>query len=469
MKKLFYIAIIAFIAVLGSCTSDSIDFSYTPKEPRCGQSITFSNTSTKGDSDSDWEWTFGDGSTSTIRSTTKTYKQAGVYMVTLTLDGKKYQRASKEITVYDSVPTFMVSTDSICTFKEITLTPLTYNPYGQSLTYQWQLPEDVVITDSTATYLKLYFTQAASEKTVTLITTLGNEVTTTTKTYTIHPTLASSLYIYDIEHNLLQQKLYEEAIEKPHTITLESILKLTTAKQLISSGDFLYLLNMSDNSDGAIYVLNLTDNSIQTVIRTANDISLRDSLYASAVLHNGDIYFTTKGNTAIYRISANTRNATFTDGTAQLFATADMLSGFTSGGNGIGVYGNIFYLGANDGIYRFRTTDINSGSAPELSLLNNQTPQNIQIDAMAGKIYSIEDGKLMVRNIDGSYPVEVDTDLSSTGALALSNNLNCIVYGTNSGVMSLPLIQTRNNTTNQTPVLLNDVVATSLVIDESLR
>lgn len=449
--------------MLCSCDNDDINFSYSPAAPRCGQTITFSNTSTKGDNDSDWEWTFGDGATSTIKSTTKVYKQAGIYTVTLTLDGKKYQRATKEITVYDSIPTFTVSTDSLCTFNKITFTALTYNPYGQTLSYQWIMPEDAVITDSTSTTITAYFTLSQENKEVTLITTLGSEITTTTKSYTIYPTAASSLYIYHPESGLLQQKLYELTTEEPNAVELNKSLKINKVKQMIADGDYLYLFNMSDGTDGAIYAVNLIDHSVQTVIVTAN--VRQDSLYASGLIHNGFIYFTSKDNKAIYRVSTTTRNATFTDGAAQLYADATSLVGFEPGGNGLAIYGNIFYLAANNGIYRFQHNDINSGSIPTLELLSTPTPQNIKIDPLAGKVYTIENTTLMVRNIDGTYAVEIDTNLDNSSMLTLNNSLNCIVYSYANTIFTLPLLQTKNNTTSQTPIVLTNRPALSLALD----
>ena len=145
MNRQHYILAALLTMIVSSCSKGEIDFSYTPADPRCGQTISFCNTSTKGDSDSKWEWVFGDGATSTLKSPSKIYRKAGTYMVTLTLDKKKFQRVAKEVVVFDSVPSFTCSADTIGTFQDVTFKALTYNPNNLKLEYEWVMPASAEI------------------------------------------------------------------------------------------------------------------------------------------------------------------------------------------------------------------------------------------------------------------------------------------------------------------------------------
>ena len=84
-----------------ACNKKTINFSYSPTQPKAGQTIQFTNLSTAGE---EWEWTFGDASTSTGKNPTKVYRQSGTYTITLKVDSKANLTATKSITV--SAPKF---------------------------------------------------------------------------------------------------------------------------------------------------------------------------------------------------------------------------------------------------------------------------------------------------------------------------------------------------------------------------
>ena len=79
-----------------ACKKNSVDFSYSPAEPRAGESVVFTNLSYRGEN---WDWTYGDGASSSMKSPSHVYKQAGTYRVTLKVDNRKSWTATKEITV----------------------------------------------------------------------------------------------------------------------------------------------------------------------------------------------------------------------------------------------------------------------------------------------------------------------------------------------------------------------------------
>ena len=146
--------------MLMACKKNNVDFTYSPEKPRAGQSVTFSNLSSSGE---EWDWTFGDGATSASKSPTYTYKRPGTYTVTLKVDKKNSWTATKDITIYDTVPTFVASDSVFVIYKDYTFTANVYNPYGYTIRYDWSLPDGAdyaVITDSlpTGKSLHLYFT-----------------------------------------------------------------------------------------------------------------------------------------------------------------------------------------------------------------------------------------------------------------------------------------------------------------------
>ena len=102
MKKIWII--LTLCCALVACKKNTVDFSYSPGEPRAGEVVKFSNLSSSGE---DWSWSFGDGAVSTVKSPSHTYKKPGTYRVTLKVDDKSSWTATKELTVYDTIPTFV--------------------------------------------------------------------------------------------------------------------------------------------------------------------------------------------------------------------------------------------------------------------------------------------------------------------------------------------------------------------------
>ena len=117
MKRIYIV--LTLCCALIACKKTEVNFSYSPTEPRAGQAVSFSNLSTGGE---EWVWTFGDGSTSSLKSPSYTYKQPGTYTVTLKVDKKSSLVATQQITVYDTVPTFVCSDSVFTIFKDYTFT-----------------------------------------------------------------------------------------------------------------------------------------------------------------------------------------------------------------------------------------------------------------------------------------------------------------------------------------------------------
>ena len=159
-------------ALFAGCKPVEVDFSYSPKEPRAGEIVSFSNLSTGGES---WLWNFGDNSTNLSKNPNHIYKKPGTYVVTLMVDSAKYKTCAKEITIYDTVPTYVCSTDSILHYQDVTFKANVYNPFNHSLTYEWTVSDNCEVLSSTTTEkeLKVYFKSPATEESVKLLLTFN--------------------------------------------------------------------------------------------------------------------------------------------------------------------------------------------------------------------------------------------------------------------------------------------------------
>ena len=71
MKQLHIIPIIFIAIVLIACNRDDTDFTYSPTEPKAGDTIAFTP---YGSSAEEWEWDFGDGTSANIANYKKIYK-----------------------------------------------------------------------------------------------------------------------------------------------------------------------------------------------------------------------------------------------------------------------------------------------------------------------------------------------------------------------------------------------------------
>ena len=153
--------LLTVLCVLMACKKNNVDFSYTPTEPRAGETVKFSNLSSSGE---EWEWTFGDGATATIKSPSHTYKQPGTYRVMLKVDKRAAWTKTKEITVYDTIPTFVCADSVFSIYNDYTFEANIYNPYNYEVSYLWVLPLDMdyftpTDEDLTSSTLKGYFTR----------------------------------------------------------------------------------------------------------------------------------------------------------------------------------------------------------------------------------------------------------------------------------------------------------------------
>jgi len=199
---------------LMACKKVTVDFTYEPTAPKAGESVTFYNHSSSGE---EWSWNFGDGAVSTIKSPSHTYKQPGTYRITLKVDDKSSLTATKEITVYDTIPSFTVSDSTFVIYKDYTFTASVYNPFNYEVKYLWYRPAqetieeyaqitDTVLTNST---LHLYFTRPMSAASIGLRVILNGDTTYIQKEYEVQNRFTNSVYFRTPKYDF-QQRIYEE-------------------------------------------------------------------------------------------------------------------------------------------------------------------------------------------------------------------------------------------------------------------
>lgn len=178
------------LCAASACKKVDVSFTCTPEQPRAGQAVRFNNLSSSGE---DWEWTFGDGSTSTLKSPSHTYKKPGIYRVILKVDKKKSLTATKELTVYDTVPTFVVNDSVFTVYQDYTFTANVYNPYNYEVSYEWTFPDSVVSCSGPT--LKGYFVTPRDSAEVHLSVTLNGVQTDITSRFHIQDKKTNSLLL----------------------------------------------------------------------------------------------------------------------------------------------------------------------------------------------------------------------------------------------------------------------------------
>ena len=207
-----------------ACKHINVDFTYSPEAPRAGQAVYFTNLSSSGE---EWEWIFGSGATSTLKSPTYTYKQPGTYLVTLKVDKKSSRTASKEITIYDTIPTFIGTDTTYTIYTDYTFKAVVYNPYNYDVKYEWYLPIDsteftppyCIITDTAMNMsaLHLYFTRPVSAAKIGLRVTLNGVVTDIQKSYEVFDRETRSVLLRTADGDY-RQRIFGERAEPANAL-----------------------------------------------------------------------------------------------------------------------------------------------------------------------------------------------------------------------------------------------------------
>ena len=206
-----------------ACKRNDVKFTYSPEAPRAGQAVAFSNLSTAGE---EWAWTFGDGATSTIKSPTHTYKKPGTYQVVLKVDKRNAWTATKQITVYDTIPTFVASDSVFSIYEDYTFTANVYNPFNYEVKYQWSLPANTiyaVVTDSafTNSTLHLYFIKPMETAPIALRVIMNGDTTYIEQSFEVKDKKAHSVLFRTPEGDY-RQRIFGSRAEQ-YTLTTDTM------------------------------------------------------------------------------------------------------------------------------------------------------------------------------------------------------------------------------------------------------
>ena len=209
MKKTLLLLTLCFAAA--ACKKIDVNFDYSPSAPRAGEAVKFSNLSSSGE---DWEWSFGDGVTSTLRSPSHTYKRPGTYVVSLQVDKKKSLRATRQITVFDTVPTFVCADSTFLIYTDYTFTANVYNPYNYRTDYTWTIGENDSLVSVGTNSLTCYFTVPDDSAEVTLQVVLNGDTTLIARKFYIQDYPTNSVYIRTAEGDY-RQRIFGDRAERP--------------------------------------------------------------------------------------------------------------------------------------------------------------------------------------------------------------------------------------------------------------
>lgn len=408
-----------------SCSDNIVpDFSFTPEVPKAGQTVSFTNLTT-GDEDwkaEHWNWNFGDNLKSTEKNPKHIYKNAGKYSITLMVDSNKNLTKTLSITVYDSIPTIYINTDSVYYYKKSTFSVLVYNPSNLDITYKWTFSSNakgnLTNGESSKSEVEVFFNQPNTEETVSLHIVMGNELDTIiTKKFHVHDMKTKSLLMAQRNGNILRQRIYDNGFEA-HTSTGISagnhpfnIIALSNLLYIFDAGsDVAYkndwLTNTSGN--GNIRVYNMNTKTTNEIINN-NGKSSHFGFY-NGYVDNNFVYWTDYSE-FIYKTPLNSTLGSFewkgsTDNQTAVpyyLTKADRLGYYGNGlasnqfSGGIAYYDEAYFWakgGSGKGIYRFLSTDIltanATGTAPVPSLgaiLTDFSIRAFKIDEINQKIY----------------------------------------------------------------------------------
>ena len=232
MKKTYLL--LTIICALMACKKNNVDFTYSPSAPRAGQSVVFSNNSSSGE---EWSWTYGDGAMSTLKSPSHIYKQPGTYRVILKVDKKDSWTATKEITVYDTIPTYSCEDSTFTIYQDYTFNAVVYNPYNYEVEYLWYMPADgmgyemepempyMIITDTTVenSSLHLYFTRALVDAKLGLRVILNGDTTIIEKTFEVAERLTNSVLMRTAEADY-RQRIFGKKASEPQRLSAQEAL-----------------------------------------------------------------------------------------------------------------------------------------------------------------------------------------------------------------------------------------------------
>ncbi len=445
LNRLFYI-LLASVFITSCKTPIEPDFSYSPEMPKAGEKVTFTNLTEEAEY---WNWTFGDGGKSTAKNPTYVFKKPGVYDVTLMADSNKNYVRTKQITIYDTIPSIYLESDTVQYYQPATFSVLVYNPYSYDVSYEWTFSSNAhseKITDrkSTAASLSVYFSHKNTLDTVNLIIAVGDKIDTISKIFYIEDVPARSILMAQKNGKILRQRMFEKGLE---TYTETSFLSGKHPFYIQALSNKLYVFDAGTHvssvkseldgktGDGNIRVIDFATGNETEIIHNRNTAAIHG--FYNGFVDGDDIYWTDFSE-FVYKspVSSGVLGAFDWRGDEDLqtsvgyyMVKTDRLGYFGNGlsknqlSTGIRNYDNHYFWskgGTGKGIYRFTGTDILSqnltgaGVPPAAgSILNEFAIRSFTLDPLNQKVYfsvtaPAESIGFWVANISGTNAVRID-------------------------------------------------------------
>lgn len=293
MKQSLFLFIIflSTILVSNSCKKEiEVDFHFTLDYPKIGDSIGFVNTSSGGE---DYNWNFGDGETSEYRSPTHVYNKTGTYTVTLMVNRDQDLMRSKQITVYDSIPSISRDIEMVHYFEDIKFKAIAFNPYKKTVKHQWLFSNaaqgktlrDTVVNDvqmkvSYDAQPIVFYKDKDVEERVSLDISIGESVYTSEQiennVFYINERIGRGLLIARGNEPLLRQRIFENGGAEPTVFknipSGKHPFNITIYEELLYIFDAGTNIEKNNNwendksGDGNIRMINLNDGVEKTII-----------------------------------------------------------------------------------------------------------------------------------------------------------------------------------------------------------
>ena len=221
--------LILVLLLVSACKEKTIDFTYSPLQPKAGEKITFTNACDFGE---EWAWSFGDNTFSTLKSPTHIYRKPGKYTLQLMVDSTSRYVTTKTIEVYDTIPSFTCDEDTILYFRTVKFRASVWNPFKYTITYLWHLPDEAVLVSESPDKetVEVFFTTFGDSVPMSLTITINDLDVLATKRFYINGRPSERILTRTAEADY-GQRLFGELFETARPVTDSSAVATLNAAQ----------------------------------------------------------------------------------------------------------------------------------------------------------------------------------------------------------------------------------------------
>ena len=433
----------------GNFPSKDVDFTYQVDGDEYAldfyvvSTVQFTNTSSKS---GNVTWDFGDGQTSNEANPKHKYEKAGVYTVTLTVDGAGSK--SSPLMIYDIAPVLSVTSQTepvvVINDVQVNLGIELPNPENLICKYVWKFPEGTKTADGTE--LTEFVGYSHEDGTIDnpgaiSFKNIGSQKIELQTWFDVNgenrrledsyvnvqvgtPDPCPTIYYAELGGNIKAYKLVDMSKLPKGTKNLPfdmgvnsgnmpTQLVFATEKTdagaeqdnvyILDCGKQYYYVNDEDNTlgDGKITVMAADGSNVNVMITNVGGQAFNDPFQGCT---DGTYLYYTDRNTGIRQIPLSTRGAresTIYSSTAGYFVVNNQLAyygqGIAYGAIHTGLYidkSGMFWWAKNysgNGIYRFKTSDIGKTGAgvkiPHPIVLETTQPRAFTLDEDLGKLY----------------------------------------------------------------------------------